>query len=140
MKCERCGKTTSIHTMSMFNTQDICMDCKEAERKLPEYAQAEAADVAAITRGQTNFKGVGLPEDRPAAVDPDGSQWLNDGDECTHCETGTVHRHADQPDNHRPPRMVRSQRDGAGFGEEREKDHFEVKSKRFLRKVVFAGS
>jgi len=29
MTCDRCGKETSVHILSMFNEQDICIDCKE---------------------------------------------------------------------------------------------------------------
>jgi hypothetical protein len=28
MNCNRCGKETNVHMMSMFNTEEICMDCK----------------------------------------------------------------------------------------------------------------
>lgn len=58
-KCKRCGKQTSITIMSMFNTDVICMDCKEAEEKDPRYQQARAADEAAIRRGDFNFPGIG---------------------------------------------------------------------------------
>ena len=42
MTCERCGTETNVHTMSMFNTQDICMDCKDKETKHPDYQKAAA--------------------------------------------------------------------------------------------------
>jgi len=61
--CERCGKKLTSFTMSYFNTQNICMACKERERKHPKYAEARAADEAAIRNGNYNFKGIGLPAD-----------------------------------------------------------------------------
>lgn len=59
--CDRCGKDLNgRHTMSMFNTDIICMDCKAAERKREDYAQAQAADIAQIKLGNYNFQGIGL--------------------------------------------------------------------------------
>ena len=46
--------------MSMFNTQMICMECKDAERKRPDYEEARDAEAAEVARGNFNFKGVGL--------------------------------------------------------------------------------
>ena len=45
--CHRCGKATLGHIMSMLNAELICMDCKAAERKRPDYKQAEARDLDA---------------------------------------------------------------------------------------------
>lgn len=59
MKCQRCRKETSIHIMSMFNTQEICMECKDAEEKDPRYQEAREAEEAAIRRGDYNFRGIG---------------------------------------------------------------------------------
>jgi len=45
-KCDRCGgslKTGRI--MSMFNTECICMKCKEEERKRPDYDEAVKKDI-----------------------------------------------------------------------------------------------
>ncbi len=58
--CQRCGKETICTIMSMFNTQMICLDCKDAEKKHPDYKAAVEADEAAIRQGNTNFKGIGL--------------------------------------------------------------------------------
>ena len=59
--CDRCGKSLAGgRTMSVFNTDTICMECAEAERKRPDYGEAHAAEVAAVRRGDWNFKGVGL--------------------------------------------------------------------------------
>lgn len=59
MMCPRCGKETRTSIMSMFNTQTICMDCKDLEEKDPRYKEARAADEAAIRRGDFNFPGIG---------------------------------------------------------------------------------
>jgi len=60
--CDRCGgPLDGGRTMSMFNEQTICMRCKEAETRLPEYRAAEAAELAACRAGDRFFRGVGLP-------------------------------------------------------------------------------
>lgn len=60
-RCDRCGESLDTgRTMSMFNTQCICMKCKEAERKRPDYGTALKADLDAIRRGDRNFPGIGL--------------------------------------------------------------------------------
>lgn len=46
--------------MSMFNTQTICMDCKDSERKDPRYKEAQEAELAAVKAGNYNFPGIGL--------------------------------------------------------------------------------
>jgi len=61
--CHRCGTATNIHTMSMFNTELICMDCKEKEKEHPKYKDAQDADWEAIREGNRNFPGIGKPED-----------------------------------------------------------------------------
>lgn len=58
-RCDRCGQETLATIMSMFNTQTICMECKEAEKKDPRYQEARAADEAAIRGGNFNFPGIG---------------------------------------------------------------------------------
>lgn len=59
MKCERCGKETNCHTVSMFNTQNICTECRDEERKSPRYKEALEADRAAVRSGNWNFEGIG---------------------------------------------------------------------------------
>jgi hypothetical protein len=49
--------------MSMFNTQIICMACKDRERRHPRYREAVNAECEAVQRGNTNFLGIGKPED-----------------------------------------------------------------------------
>ena len=69
--CERCGADLSKigSIMSKFNQDTICMNCKDLERAHPDYAKADAAEVAAVQRGEMNFPGIGLPPElHPAAV------------------------------------------------------------------------
>lgn len=61
--CHRCGRAVAAHIMSMFNRQLICLVCANEERKHPQYREAQEADVEACRRGETNFPGIGLPED-----------------------------------------------------------------------------
>ena len=46
----------------MFNEDCICMECKDAERKKPDYKAAVEADHAQLRNGNYNFKGIGYPE------------------------------------------------------------------------------
>jgi hypothetical protein len=61
--CVRCGEdlTDTPHTMSMFNTDTICMYCKRREKNHPQYQEAYDAEVAACKRGDFNFPGLGCP-------------------------------------------------------------------------------
>lgn len=59
-RCGRCFKETSVTIMSMFNTQELCLDCKDAEEKRPDYAEARKAEAEAVKRGDFNFPGIGL--------------------------------------------------------------------------------
>ena len=63
MKCQRCRKETNMHTMSYFNTQEICVECDEAERKHPEFEKARKAEHDQVGKGNYNFAGIGLPAD-----------------------------------------------------------------------------
>jgi hypothetical protein len=47
----------------MFNTEMICMDCKVAEKKHPDYTKARDAEHAEVCRGNYNFRGIGKPKD-----------------------------------------------------------------------------
>lgn len=59
--CDRCGKPlTDGRTMSMYNTDCICIDCKRKETERPDYKTACAADAEAIKKGDFNYKGIGL--------------------------------------------------------------------------------
>ena len=57
--CQRCGHRCATTIMSMFNTEVICLPCKDAERQDPRYHQAAEAEAAAIRHGNYNFPGIG---------------------------------------------------------------------------------
>lgn len=61
--CDRCSKKMMVRTMSMFNTESLCLDCKKKEEAHPSYAKAQLAEQEAIRRGNDNFSGIGLPPD-----------------------------------------------------------------------------
>lgn len=57
--CDRCGGTLrNGRTMSMFNEQCLCMDCKDKETKDPEYQKAVKAENEEILKGNFNYKGI----------------------------------------------------------------------------------
>ena len=63
--CDRCGKSTNgSTTMSVFNEDVICMDCKKEEKNDPEYGAAVEAEREATMRGDRNYKGA-LPNYKP---------------------------------------------------------------------------
>jgi len=69
-RCERCGVTTTLLTMSRFNTQMICVarpdgqpTCEQREKAHPAYPAAAHAELDAVRRGEWNFPGVGKPDD-----------------------------------------------------------------------------
>lgn len=61
-KCDRCKSARPYegYTMSTFNEQWICLDCKEDERQAPTFEAAREAELQAIRRGETNYCGLGL--------------------------------------------------------------------------------
>ena len=61
--CERCHNITGVFIMSMFDTSNICLDCKKKEEKHPEYERAILEESNSIRNGNYNFKGIGLPKD-----------------------------------------------------------------------------
>jgi len=63
MNCDRCPATNSIITCSYFNFDNICRECQNLERNHPLYEKAHQAEVAAVMAGDTNFPGIGKPED-----------------------------------------------------------------------------
>ena len=59
-KCDRCGgNLEGGRILSMFNTDVLCMKCKDEERKRPDYKAAQEADIAEIKKGNYNFEGIG---------------------------------------------------------------------------------
>ena len=68
-KCDRChGDFNGCRTMSMFNTQVICMTCKEKEQQRADYRKAVEADHAEIRKGNYNFQGIGLDATQPSGL------------------------------------------------------------------------
>ncbi len=58
--CDRChGSLDGGRTMSMFNEDCICMECKYKETQRDDYGDSVAADHEQIRRGNYNFKGIG---------------------------------------------------------------------------------
>ena len=66
--CHRCWKRSTTSTMSKFNTDCICMECDDEERRHPDYAAAVQADNEAVRNGDHNFPGIGWP--RPSQEPP----------------------------------------------------------------------
>jgi hypothetical protein len=66
MNCNRCGKETTIHIMSMFNTEEICMDCKAAEEMRPHYKDAVATDKGASEAATTTSPESACARTRPS--------------------------------------------------------------------------
>jgi hypothetical protein len=63
--CDRCGQSTNgVTTMSVFNEDVICMDCKKEEKNDPEYGAAVEAESEEIRKGNTNYKGA-IPNYKP---------------------------------------------------------------------------
>lgn len=57
--CDRCGKSLKEgRTMSMFNTQCICMECKRKEMLRADYKEATDAEREEIEKGNYNYKGI----------------------------------------------------------------------------------
>lgn len=62
--CDRCGLPHNNRTiMSKFNTEEICIPCKDKEVLHPEYKRASEAEIAEVKKGNYNFQGIGLPSD-----------------------------------------------------------------------------
>ncbi len=60
--CERCKEGTGSTQMSLFNTEMCCSKCIQTERAHPKFQQARDAELEAISRGDYNFPGIGLPQ------------------------------------------------------------------------------
>ena len=59
--CDRCGGSLEGgRTMSMFNTDCICMKCAKEERSRSDYGKARDAERDAVMRGDRNFRGIGF--------------------------------------------------------------------------------
>ena len=57
--CDRChNPTNGKTTMSIFNEDVICMDCKEKESDEPDYMLAKDKELEEIKKGNLNYKGI----------------------------------------------------------------------------------
>ena len=57
--CDRCGGSLENgRTMSRFNTNCICMNCSEKEKKDKDYDKAVKAENDEIKKGNYNYKGI----------------------------------------------------------------------------------
>lgn len=66
--CDRCRKPTGgSTTMSIFNTNVICMSCKDEESKDPEYKAAEIEEREAFLSGIKDYPGA-LPDYKPLKI------------------------------------------------------------------------
>jgi len=63
IKCPRCRTRTNVSITSKFNTEEICIPCKDREEKHPKYIEADRAELKAIKSGNYNFAGIGCPAD-----------------------------------------------------------------------------
>lgn len=62
-KCDRCHQKLHSLTMSKFNTDIICDDCDDKERKHHKYNEASRIEADMVRNGIMNFKGIGKPSD-----------------------------------------------------------------------------
>jgi len=59
-RCERCRKEKCGLTMSMMNTEMICLDCEAKEKKRPDYAEAAMRESEEVRKCNYNFQGIGF--------------------------------------------------------------------------------
>ena len=59
--CDRCGGSLKGgRIMSMYNTDCICLHCKDKESKRADYGGAVKADHEEIKKGNYNYKGLNV--------------------------------------------------------------------------------
>jgi len=63
MKCDRCFKDVTVHSMSYFNTDTICMECKAKERAHPDFQKAIDRENEEVKKGNFGYPGIGKPND-----------------------------------------------------------------------------
>lgn len=57
--CPRCGEYTNNQTtMSVFNTDTICIPCKEKEKQDPDYQLAVDTEATEVRKGNYNYPGI----------------------------------------------------------------------------------
>jgi hypothetical protein len=62
-RCHRCRRETVDTILSMFNRDELCLECKLCEEQHPRYDEARAAEEAAVRRGELDFPGIGRPRE-----------------------------------------------------------------------------
>lgn len=62
--CERCRASLEDgRTLSMFNSETICLWCKEVEELHPDYEKARIEDKKAYNKGLKFFVGIGVDKE-----------------------------------------------------------------------------
>ncbi|MBG9544642.1 gamma-glutamyl cyclotransferase [Cytobacillus firmus] len=57
--CDRCGGSLKGgRIMSMYNTNCLCLSCKDKESERADYGEAAKADHEEIKKGNYNYKGI----------------------------------------------------------------------------------
>jgi hypothetical protein len=57
--CPRCGESTNGKTtMSVFNTDTICIPCKDKEKEDPDYQLAVDTEADEVRKGNYNYPGI----------------------------------------------------------------------------------
>lgn len=62
MKCARCNKEINTWTMSWFNTDHICIECKDDEKNHPDYQKAKEKVYEEEAKGNNDYEGIGWTE------------------------------------------------------------------------------
>ena len=57
--CDRCGGSLAGgRILSMYNTECLCLACKEKEKAREDYRQAVQAELDEVKKGNLNYKGI----------------------------------------------------------------------------------
>jgi hypothetical protein len=56
--CPRCSKQSFVHTTSILNADEICLQCKAIERRHPLYLEAQQAEIEAVKQGAQEYQGL----------------------------------------------------------------------------------
>jgi hypothetical protein len=61
--CHRCGEEAETLRSSWFNTDMLCLNCRQVEGNHPLYAYAQYAAFVKAQTGDYCFVGIGLPQE-----------------------------------------------------------------------------
>lgn len=67
--CDRCGKFLSSRIMSKMNTDALCPQCEEEEKKHPKYKEAQEREREEVARGNYNYQGLFAGQTYPFGYD-----------------------------------------------------------------------